>query len=230
MDVVAYSVKSIIFVSLRGNQLSKSQHVICPLIRCCKIDILNWMELNSKMLNHVCDTSDRLNHQCMLQMRTRSFKSPSLTCLTKSHTQQQPYKLKCTREKKKSEQTNKSILMTRRRVGGHESAEHKPTPPRSFQRFLLDRKMDGPNSINNHTPLTMTPKLLTLQLPPDAIARKTTSHNVAHISPDRNKHCVRQQCSERVLEICNLSSPSPQDREPRGCWRGHLGRSAWCAD
>lgn len=57
--------------------------------------------------------------------------------------------------------------MTRGRVGGRESAEHQPTPPWSSQRFL-DRKMDGPKSINNYTPLTMAPKLLTLQLPPNA--------------------------------------------------------------
>ena len=51
---------------------------------------------------------------------------------------QHKYKLKCTKgtlQPKKSEQTNKSSLMTRGRVGSHESAEHKPKPPWSSQHF-----------------------------------------------------------------------------------------------
>lgn len=60
--------------------------------------------------------------------------------------------------------------------GSHGSAEHQPT---------ADRKMDRPNSINNYSPLTMTPKLLTLQHPLMA-ATTNASHNIAHIPPDRN--------------------------------------------
>lgn len=66
--------------------------------------------------------------------------------------------------------------MTEGEEGSHESAEHQPT---------ADRKMDWPNSINNDSPLTMTPKLLTLQRPLMA-ATTNTSHNVAHVPPDRN--------------------------------------------
>lgn len=39
------------------------------------------------------------------------------------------------KKKKNSEQTNKSSVMTRGRVGGHESAEYKPMPPWSSQHF-----------------------------------------------------------------------------------------------
>lgn len=60
------------------------------------------------------------------------------------------------------------------------SPHHLDTPS-----VLQDRKMDGPNSINNYSPLTMTPKLLTLQLPM-MISTTTTSHKVAHVPSDRN--------------------------------------------
>lgn len=66
--------------------------------------------------------------------------------------------------------------MTEGREGSRERAEHQPT---------ADRKMDGPNSINNYSPFTMTPKLLTLQLPLMA-ATTNTSHNIIHVPPDRN--------------------------------------------
>lgn len=61
------------------------------------------------------------------------------------------------------------------------TSPHHLDTPSVFQ----DRKMDGPNSINNYSPLTMTPKLLTLQLPV-MISTTTTSHNVAHVPSDRN--------------------------------------------
>lgn len=60
------------------------------------------------------------------------------------------------------------------------SPHHLDTPS-----IFQDRKMDGPNAINNYSPLTMTPKLLTLQLPM-MVSTTTTSHNVAHVPSDRN--------------------------------------------
>lgn len=74
--------------------------------------------------------------------------------------------------------------------------------------------MDGPNPINNYTPLTVAPKLLTLQLPP-MLARTTTSHNVAHFSPDRNI------VLDNNTTISNLSTflyrYSVNSEAPEGC-------------
>lgn len=85
------------------------------------------------------------------------------------------------------------------------SPHHLDTPS-----IFQDRKMDGPNSINNYSPLTMTPKLLTLQLPM-MIATTTTSHNVAHVPSDRN-----MVLGNNSVHGSGKSSTSTQDCEAKG--------------
>lgn len=55
------------------------------------------------------------------------------------------------------------------------SPHHLDTPS-----IFQDRKMDGPNAINNYSPLTMTPKLLTQQL---AMMQSTVQQPPPTMSP-----------------------------------------------
>lgn len=88
------------------------------------------------------------------------------------------------------------------------SPHHLDTPS-----IFQDRKMDGPNSINNHSPLTMTPKLLTLQLPM-MISTTTTSHNVAHVPSDRNI-----VLGNNLVHGSGKSSTATQECEAKGPWK-----------
>lgn len=111
------------------------------------------------------------------------------------------------------------------------ASPHHLDTPSVFQ----DRKMDGPNSINNYSPLTMTPKLLTLQLPM-MISTTTTSHNVAHVPSDRNTVLGNKFSTRERGEIVDLrsgrrSQSSLEMRNPGrslGYMIGQFGRRGSC--
>lgn len=88
------------------------------------------------------------------------------------------------------------------------SPHHLDTPS-----IFQDRKMDGPNSINNYSPLTMTPKLLTLQMPM-MISTTTTSHKVAHVPSDRNI-----ALGNNSVHGSGKFLTSAQDSEAKGAWK-----------
>lgn len=93
------------------------------------------------------------------------------------------------------------------------TSPHHLDTPSVFQ----DRKMDGPNSINNYSPLTMTPKLLTLQLPM-MISTTTTSHNVAHVPSDRNTVLGNNSAHGSGEK----SSTSAQDGGAKAAWKSAI--------
>lgn len=110
------------------------------------------------------------------------------------------------------------------------ASPHHLDTPSVFQ----DRKMDGPNSINNYSPLTMTPKLLTLQLPM-MISTTTTSHNVAHVPSDRNtvlgnKFSTRERGGENRRPPLRTAEPKQPGNAQAGSFVGlhdRAVRPAW---